>query len=69
MPGTVTLELRGPTRPGLEIKVDRTEIPAGENAVVSFHFEPGQNVPTRATRVDVAIQPLNIIITLRVTFK
>jgi hypothetical protein len=69
MPGTVTLELRGPTRPGLEIKVDRAEIPAGENAVVSFHFEPGQNVPTRPTHVDVAIQPLNTIIPLRVTFK
>ena len=69
MPGTVTLELRGPTRPGLEIKVDRTEIPAGENAVVSFHFEPVQNVPTRPAHVDVAIQPLNITIPLRVTFK
>jgi len=69
MPGYVTLELRGPTRPGLEIKVDRTEIPAGENAVVSFHFEPGQNVPTKQAHVDVAIQPLNTVITLRVTFK
>ena len=69
MPGAITLALDGPTRPGLEIKVDRTEVPAGEKAVVSFHYDPRPNVPTRAAHVNVAIQPLNAVITLRVIFK
>jgi hypothetical protein len=69
MPGMVTLTLRTPTIPGLEIKADRTQVPAGENAVVNFHFTPGGYVPKGPARVEVTVQPTNSVIVLQVTFK
>ena len=69
MPGSVTLELRKPPIPGLEVKLDRTQIPAGEKAVVSFHYEPTKNVPHEAVRVDVVVQPTNAMFPLQITFK
>jgi len=69
MPGSVTLELRKPPVPGLEVKLDRAQIPAGEKAIVSFHYEPAKNVPREAVRVDVVVQPTNAMFPLRITFK
>jgi len=69
MPGIVTLEIRSPRVPGLEVKTDRTTIPAGEKAVLSFHFEPGKNAPTGTVHMEVAVQPVNQVIPLLVTFK
>jgi hypothetical protein len=69
MPGVVTLALRVPAIPGLEIKADRTQVPANESAVVSFHFNPGTTVPKGPVRVEVLVQPTNTIIPLQVTFK
>lgn len=69
MPGFVTLAISIPPIPGLEVKADRTEIPASESAVVRFHFSPGKYVPKGPVRVDVTVLPTNSVISLQVTFK
>jgi hypothetical protein len=68
MPGSVRIELRHADVRGLEIKADRTEIPAGENAVVSFHYVPGNGYPPRTLNVDVAVEPINTVLHFLVTF-
>ena len=69
MPGNITLNLHTPPVPGLEVKLDRSEVPAGEKAVVEFHYEPGKNVPHGIVRVDVTVQPTNATFPLQITFK
>jgi hypothetical protein len=69
MPGLVTLALGIPAIPGLEVKTDRTQVPAGESAVVSFHFSPGKYLPRGPVRVEVTVRPTNIVIPLQVSFK
>jgi hypothetical protein len=68
MPGMVKIEIRYREMPGLEIKADRTEIPAGENAVVSFRYEPVKGNPPHPISVDVGIEPTNALLQFLVTF-
>ncbi len=44
-PGTVSLVLQYSSLPGLEIKLDRTELAKGEAARASFRYKPQDNVP------------------------
>lgn len=69
MPGNVRIEIRYAQVRGLEIKADRTEIPSGENAVVSFHYAPGQGHPPRTLNVEVVVEPINTVLRFLVTFK
>jgi hypothetical protein len=69
MPGTVTLELRSPTIDGLEVKLDRTQVSAGEKAVVSFRYVPGKNSPPGSALVEVMAQPVNTLIPVQVNFR
>ncbi len=68
MPGSVRIELRYADVRGLEIKADRTEIPAGENALVSFRYVPGHGYPPRTLNVDCAVEPINTVLHFLVTF-
>ena len=68
MPGAVRIELRHADVRGLEIKADRTEIPAGQDAVVSFHYQPGSGRPPHTLFVDAAVEPLNTVLNLLVVF-
>ena len=68
MPGSVRIELQHPDVRGLEIKADRTEIPSGENAVVSFRYVPGHGYPPRTLNVDCAVEPINTVLHFLVTF-
>jgi len=68
MPGTVRIELRHADVRGLEIKADRAEIPAGENAVVSFRYVPGQGYPPRTLNVEVGVEPINTTLRFLVMF-
>jgi hypothetical protein len=67
--GTVTLQMQEIEFPGLTMKLDRTELKAGEKAVLSFHFEPDQNVPRHPLLASVMVQPINSAITIRVVFQ
>jgi hypothetical protein len=69
MPGTVKIELRHAHVPGLEVKADSTEIVSGKSAVVRFRYVPGKDAPPRSVLVEVAIEPTNAVIPLRLAFK
>lgn len=68
MQGSVRIELRHAVVRGLEIKADRTEIPAGEDAVLSFHYQPGQGLPPQTLTVEAEVQPINTILRFLVAF-
>jgi hypothetical protein len=69
MPGTVKLAMRHFALPGLEVKLDRTELKANEKAIVSFHYTPGEEPAPTSVRVEVAVQPTNAVIPLQINFK
>lgn len=68
MPGRVRIELRHADVRGLEIKADRTEIPAGENAVLSFRYQPGQGLPPNTLPLEVTVEPINKVLRVMVRF-
>ena len=68
MQGSIRIEIRPrATVRGLEIKADRTEIPAGEEAVVSFKYVKS-GFPPRTVAVDVGVEPTNQLIQCEVIF-
>jgi len=69
LPGVVSLQLQAPDVPGLEVKLDRTELKPGENAVLSFDFKPGEQAPHSPLAVRVLVQPINSVIGVRVVFQ
>ena len=69
MPGSVRIEVRHSDVRGLEIKADRTEIPAGEDAVVSFHYASGNGYPPRTLNVEVGVEPINTILRFLLSFE
>jgi len=68
MPGTVRLELRHAQVRGLEIKADRTEIPAGETAILSIQFRAGQGLPPNTLPLEVTVEPINKVLRIMVRF-
>jgi len=68
MSGQVRIELRHADVRGLEIKADRTEIPAGEDAVLNFHYHPGAGHPPHTLHLEVAVEPLNTLLRMIVVF-
>jgi hypothetical protein len=69
LPGMVSLQLQAPDVPGLVVKLDRTELKAGEKAVLSFDFKPDKNAPRSPLAVNVLVQPINSVIGVRVVFQ
>ena len=67
--GTVSLQFQPPDVPGLVVKLDRTELKAGEKAVLSFDFKPGENAPRSPLVVNVLVQPINSVISVRAVFE
>lgn len=69
LPGMVSLQLQTLDVPGLVVKLDRTELKAGEKAVLSFDFKPGEKAPRSPLAVNVSVQPINSVIGVRVVFE
>ena len=67
--GTVSLQFQPPDVPGLVVKLDRTELKAGEKTVLSFDFKPGENAPRSPLVVNVLVQPINSVISVRAVFE
>jgi hypothetical protein len=68
MQGSIRIELRPRASVrGLEITADRTEIPAGEDAVVSFKYVKA-GFPPRTVNVDIAVEPTNQLIQCQAIF-
>jgi len=69
MQGSVRIELRPHASVlGLEIKADRTEIPAGEDAIVSIKYTRYGGYPPRTVNLDIAVEPLNQLIQCLIEF-
>lgn len=69
MPGVVTLRLQANDIPGVEIKLDRTQLKAGESATLSFHSEPRPGVSRSAFTAVVVVAPINLAIAIRAGFE
>ncbi len=70
MPGPVTIDVRFPPAPGLEVVADRREIAANEKAIIRFRYKPGSGkIPTGSVVGRVAVEPIHSLITLRVVFE
>lgn len=68
MPGTVTLELTCPSMPGLEAKVERKQLGAGERAKLLFHYEPPNRSAKDPVQASLRVLPTNHVIPIRVNF-
>jgi hypothetical protein len=65
----VELRLDAPTVAGLNVTLDRANLKAGEQAKVTFHSEPQENVTPRTARVIVHVMPTNQVIPIIVAIK
>jgi phage-related baseplate assembly protein len=68
MPGDVSLALDAPATPGLEVKLDRTQLAGRQAATISFHYTP-QPVAPKPVVVTVSVQPTGMTIPIQVTFE
>jgi len=67
-PDTATLVLQYPPMPGLEVKLDRTEVKQGEKARLIAHWKPGEIPPPPSISVQIMVQPTRQYLNLRATF-
>src|SRR5712692_784709 len=69
LPGAVTLRLQANDIPGVEIKLDRTQLKSGESATLSFHAEPRPGVARAAFTAVVVVVPINLAIPIHAAFE
>lgn len=62
----VELRLDAPTVDGLEVTLDRANLKAGEQAKVTFRFEPRENTAPRKAQAVVHVMPTNQVIAIAV---
>ncbi len=69
LPGVVTLHLQANAIPGVEIKMDRTQLKPGESATVSFHSEPRTGASRAPFTAVVVVAPINLAIPIHAAFE
>ena len=69
LPGVVTLRLQANDVPGVEMKLDRTQLKPGESATLSFHAEPRPGVSRGGFTAVVVVVPINLAIPIHVAFE
>lgn len=67
--GEISLEFQPLHVPGLEAKLDRTEVKNGEKATLSFHFEPDGNAPHGHIAMNLTVQPIAYVIPIQIQFQ
>ena len=69
MTGSVQLELSAPEVPGFTAKLEQSNVRAGGDVPVVFHYEPGDPAARRdPITVQLVVQPLNQAFAIRVNF-
>lgn len=68
MPGPVTLKLRAPEIPGVEVKLESRQLKAGEKVAVTFRREPGAKPPAAPVKVYVDVEQTGAQIPIEVSF-
>jgi hypothetical protein len=66
--GTAQLILRYSGMPGLEVKLDRTELNQGETARLTATWTPGEAPPPAMIPVSISVQPIGQLLGLRLIF-
>jgi hypothetical protein len=66
--GAATLIMQYADMPGLEVKLDRTEIKKGEAARLTARWAPGKIPPPSTIPVQILIEPTGQLVTLLVSF-
>lgn len=69
MPGAVTLTLQVPAVPGLEAKLDRTQLAQQQTARLSVAYTPKEKGPKPPALLSVTVVPTNQVIPLRIVFR
>ena len=68
MPGKVSLTFQAPTFTGFEYELDKTELGAGEKAVIVFRCKPENRAAKPTLQGKLAVAPTNHVIPIRITF-
>jgi len=68
MPGSLMLSLEAPPVDGLELKLDRKEVKAGETAHLTIRYDPPAKGPKQPAVILLHVDPLNDVIPIRLTF-
>jgi hypothetical protein len=66
--GAITLTVEGPPGSGFTVEVDHAEVPPGGKATVTVAWKPGSRPAPRLIQIVARVQPVNIVIPLRVKF-
>ncbi|HXJ38599.1 MAG TPA: hypothetical protein VNH18_04930 [Bryobacteraceae bacterium] len=69
LPGVVTLRLQANNIPGVEIKLDHTQLKPGESATLAFHAEPRPGVSRSPFTAVVVVAPINLAIPIHAAFE
>jgi hypothetical protein len=69
MPGRVSLTIQNQAEPGLEMKLDHTELKAGEKALMVFRVTNKERHPTAPLTALVLVEPVHSVIPIIVRFK
>jgi hypothetical protein len=69
MPGWVTLALQLPELPGLDVKVDQKNVKAGQQAHITFRFDPSAGAAPPSEVVNLLVNPTGMLFAIHVTFQ
>lgn len=70
LPGPITLSLEAPPAPGLEVKLDRSDVPPNGAALVLLTYDPAAAGAKAGTvAVNVVVQPTQQVIPIQVKLK
>ena len=69
LPGIITLRLQANDIPGVEIKLDRTQLKPGESATLAFHAEPRPGAARAPFTAVVVVVPINLAIPIHAAFE
>jgi hypothetical protein len=69
MPGEIQLRLSAPSVRGLDVKMDKTSLKSGEQAVISVHYHPDTKEPKPSSEVSVNVDPVGQVYRIALTFE
>ncbi len=69
LPGWVTLVLQVPDLPGFQVTADQKNIGAGQQAHITFRFDPSAAAAPPAEVVNLLVNPTGLLFAIRVTFQ
>jgi len=69
LPGWVTLSLQVPDLPGFEAKLDQKTIKSGQQAHITFRFDPSRGPAPPSLVVNLLVDPAGLLFAIQVAFQ